>query len=124
MAKILVAEDDKFLSKAYAAKLKKSGFEVALAVDGEEAISKARTDKPDVVLLDLVMPKKDGFDALYDLKQDKITQSIPIIVLSNLGQEEDIKRAKELGAEDYLVKSNIAIQDVVDKIKQVLSKHK
>jgi len=124
MTKVLVAEDDKFLIKAYSAKLIKSGFETILAANGEEAIERTMSEKPDVILLDLVMPKKDGFEVLYELKNNDQTKKIPVIILSNLGQEEDIKRGKELGAKDYLVKSNIAIQDVVDKIKQVLSKSK
>ncbi len=122
MAKILVAEDDKFLSKAYAAKLKKESFEVILALNGEEAVQKAKTEKPDIILLDLVMPKKDGFEALADIKKDKSLKSIPVIILSNLGQEEDIKKGNELGAAGYLVKSNIAIADVVKKIREVLGK--
>lgn len=122
MAKVLVAEDDKFLSKAYAAKLKKTGFEVIVAMNGIEAVQKAKSDKPDIILLDLVMPKKDGFEALSDIKKDPTTKGIPVVILSNLGQEEDVKKGKELGAVDYLVKSNIAIQEVVDKINSVLGK--
>ena len=121
MTKVLVAEDDKFLSKAYAAKLKKEGFDVVLAGNGEEAVEKTKSEKPDVVLLDLIMPKKDGFDSLSDIKKDQTTKNIPVVILSNLGQEEDIERGKKLGAVDYLVKSNISIQDVVNKIKQVLA---
>ncbi len=122
MIKVLVAEDDRFLIKAYAAKLKKEGFDVLLAVNGEEAVEKAKKEKPDVILLDLVMPKKDGFDALADIKSDPSLKNIPVVILSNLGQEEDIKRGKDLGAAGYLVKSNIAIADVVKKIKEVLGK--
>jgi len=121
MAKILVAEDDKFLLAAYAAKLKTSGFDAVLASDGEEAVNKTKTEKPDLILLDLVMPKKDGFDVLYDLKNNPETKNIPVIILSNLGQEEDIAKGKKLGAVDYLVKSNIAIKDVVSKIKEILA---
>jgi len=122
MVKVLVAEDDAFLSKAYAAKLKKEDFEVILASDGEEVFDKVKSEKPDIVLLDIVMPKKNGFDVLYDLKQDQETKKIPVVILSNLGQEEDIRKGKDLGADDYLIKSNIAIQDIISKIKQVLSK--
>lgn len=122
MSKVLVAEDDRFLSKAYGTKLKKEGFEVILAINGEEAFLKAKSEKPDVILLDLVMPKKDGFEALADLKKDSTTKIIPVIVLSNLGQEEDISRGRELGAVDYLVKSNISIREVVEKVKEVLKK--
>jgi len=122
MPKVLVAEDDRFLSKAYGAKLKKEGFDVILAMNGEEAVEEAKNKKPDIILLDLVMPRKDGFEALSDLKKDASTKSIPVIILSNLGQEEDIIKGKELGAVDYLVKSNIAIREVVEKIREVLKK--
>lgn len=122
MIKVLVAEDDVFLSKAYAAKLKKEKFEVVLASDGEEVLNKVKAEKPDIILLDIVMPKKNGFDVLYDLKQDQETSKIPVVILSNLGQAEDISKGKDLGADDYLIKSNIAIKDIVSKIKQVLSK--
>ena len=122
MIKVLVAEDDAFLSKAYAAKLTKEGFEVISALNGEEIMEKVKSEKPDIILLDIVMPKKNGFDVLYDLKQEPSTKNTPVIILSNLGQEEDIKRGKDLGADDYLIKSDIAINDVVDKIKQVLAR--
>ncbi|MFA6215434.1 MAG: response regulator [Patescibacteria group bacterium] len=124
MIKVLVAEDDRFLSKAYEVKLKKEGFEPILVANGEEAIAKAKSEKPDIILLDLVMPKIDGFEALAELKQNSETKSIPVIILSNLGQEDDIKKGKELGAEDYLVKSNIAINSVVAKIREVLDRQK
>ncbi len=121
MTKVLVVEDDKFLLAAYSAKLKNSGFETILAVDGEEAMTKVQAEKPDIILLDLVLPKKDGFDVLFDIKQNPDTKSIPVIILSNLGQEEDVAKGKKLGATHYLVKSNIAIKDVVAKIKEVLA---
>jgi DNA-binding response OmpR family regulator len=124
MIKVLVAEDDAFLSKAYSAKLKKEDFEVITAANGEEVMGKVKSEKPDIILLDIVMPKKNGFDVLYDLKQEPSTKNIPVVILSNLGQEEDIKRGKDLGADDYLIKSDIAINDVVDKIKQVLARTK
>lgn len=120
--KVLVAEDDKFLSKAYAAKLKKSGFDVTLVGNGEEALNHIKKSRPDAILLDLMMPVKDGFDTLFELKSDENLKSIPVIVLSNLGQPEDVDRAKKLGADDYLVKSNISMKDVVDKIKAVVVK--
>ena len=120
--KVLVAEDDKFLIKAYSAKLAKEGFAVILATNGNEATAKTKIEHPDVILLDLVMPEKNGFDALYELKQDETTKDIPVIITSNLSQETDIKRGKDLGAADYLVKSDTPIQEIVGKIKQVLSK--
>lgn len=119
MTKVLVVEDDKFLIKAYAAKLKKEGFDTILASNGEDGLRIAAEEKPDIILLDLVMPKKDGFDVLYDLKQNKKLKNIPVVVLSNLGQPEDIEKAKKMGAKDYLVKSNISMKDIVDKIKEL-----
>lgn len=121
MKKVLVVEDDKFLIKAYSAKLKKEGFDTILASNGEDALRIAGEEKPDIILLDLIIPKKDGFDVLYDLKQNSKLKEIPVIVLSNLGQPEDIERAKKIGANDYLVKSNISMKDMVDKIKEVLA---
>ena len=78
MVKVLVAEDDKFLSKAYAAKFKKTGFNTVLALNGQEAIDKIKSEKPDIILLDLIMPKKDGFDVLYEIKQDDTVKNIPV----------------------------------------------
>ncbi len=122
--KVLVAEDDKFLVKAFAAKLAKDGFDVIVAGNGNEAITEAKKNKPDIILLDLIMPQKNGFDALYELKQNEETKDIPVIITSNLSQEIDIKRGKDLGADDYLVKSDTPIQEIIAKIKQVLAKRK
>jgi len=122
--KVLVAEDDKFLVKAFAVKLAKDGFDVIVAGNGNEAITEAKKNKPDIILLDLIMPQKNGFDALYELKQDEETKDIPVIITSNLSQEIDIKRGKDLGADDYLVKSDTPIQEIIAKIKQVLAKRK
>jgi CheY-like chemotaxis protein len=122
--KILVAEDDKFLIRAYSTKLTKEGFTVIMAANGNEAVEKTKTEKPDIILLDLIMPLKNGFDVLYELKQDEATKNIPVIITSNLSQETDIKRGKDLGADDYLVKSDTPIQAIVEKVKQVLAKTK
>lgn len=121
MKKVLIVEDDKFLIRAYSVKLKKEGFITILATNGEDALRIAAAEKPDVILLDLIIPKKDGFDVLFDLKQDKKLNAIPVIVLSNLGQAEDIERAKKLGSADYLIKANTSIKEVVDKIKTIVS---
>jgi len=123
-AKILVAEDDLFLVKAYQAKLTKEGWEVAIAINGEEAMHKVRSEKPDLILLDLVMPKKDGFEVLEELKDDKDLSKIPVIILSNLGQESDVERGKALGAVDYIIKTDLSIQNLVKKIKEILAKYK
>ncbi len=118
MAKILIAEDDKFLANAYRVKLTKAGFEVKIAANGEEAVEALKEFEPDIMLLDLVMPKKDGFSVLEDLRNDEKWKNLPIIVASNLGQQEDVDKAKKLGANDYVVKSNESLQNILDKIAQ------
>src|SRR3990167_3635027 len=109
MSKILLVEDDRFLIKAVYTKLTQKGFEVVLANDGDEAISKAKTEKPEIVLLDMVLPKKSGFEVLRELKGNPETASIPVFILSNLAQDQDIQEGKALGAEDYIVKSNTSL---------------
>ena len=118
--KILVIEDDKFLRRVYESKLPKEGYLVVSAVDGQEGIDKMKAEVPDLVLLDLIMPKKTGFDVLLEVRQIKNLAKIPILVLSNLGQEEDIERSKKLGATDFLIKSNMSIKEILEKIKQNL----
>ena len=121
--KIFVAEDDHFLRKVYQTKLTQEGFMVEVAVDGEAALKKIRQEKPDLLLLDLVMPKLNGFDVLEEMGKDPELRKIPVIVLSNLGQSEDIQRTRDLGAKDYLVKANFSINEVVDKIRGFLEKY-
>jgi CheY-like chemotaxis protein len=118
--RILLAEDDRFLRKAAEATLRRRGFTVLAAVDGEEALRLARTEAPDLVLLDLIMPKLQGFEVLRALKQDPATAAIPVIVLSNLGQESDVQQAIEAGAVAYLIKANIPLQDLVTKVEDAL----
>ncbi len=120
--KILVVEDETFLVKIYAVKLKKEGFDVMIANDGEAAVRSAEEFKPDLILLDLILPKMNGFEALEKIRAGTVNRKTPVIVLSNLGQEEDIKRAAALGADDYLVKANFSIQDIVAKIRETLDK--
>ena len=124
MSKILLVEDDRFLIKAVYTKLTQKGFEVILANDGDEAISKAKTEKPELVLLDMVLPKKSGFEVLRALKGDPKTVSIPVFILSNLAQDQDIQEGKALGAEDYIVKSNTSLSAIVDKVVNFLAAKK
>ena len=124
MSKILLVEDDRFLIKAVYTKLTQKGFEVVLANDGDEAISKAKTEKPELVLLDMVLPKKSGFEVLRALKGDPETASIPVFILSNLAQDQDIQEGKALGAEDYIVKSNTSLSAIVDKAANFLATKK
>jgi len=120
--KVLIAEDDIFLVNTYRMLLENEGFEVCFAVDGEETLSRVKKEKPDVVLLDIIMPKMDGFDVLKRIKEDKGLKDIHVIVLSSLGQESDVKKMMDLGASDYLVKADVPMDDVVKKIKQYAKK--
>ena len=120
--KILLAEDDKFLSRAYKEALEQAEFEVLTAFNGEEALIKMRAEKPDLVLLDLIMPVKNGFEVLGETAIDPVLRDIPIIILSNLSQETDVERGKALGAVDYLVKADFSLQAVVAKIKEHLAR--
>lgn len=115
-------EDDRFLRKVYKDKLKREGFEFSEATTGEEGLNKAIFEKPDLILLDLILPRKSGFDLLIELKKNPETEKIPVIVLSNLGQESDIKKGLSLGASDYLVKTEISLSEVVEKIKEQIYK--
>lgn len=118
---VLVIEDDPFYSNIYRMKLEKENIRAEVAVSGDAGIAIARKEKPALILTDLIMPGKDGFEILRELKADPNLKDVPVIVLSNLSQEEDMRRAKELGAAEYLVKANISIQDVVEKVKSNLS---
>jgi len=117
--KVLVAEDDTFLLKVYETKLTKAGYTVITALDGDETLAKIKETSPDLILLDLIMPKKSGFEVLETMKAEGTIQNIPIIVLSNLGQESDTKKALELGATDYFVKSNSSIEDIITSVDRV-----
>jgi DNA-binding response OmpR family regulator len=120
MTKILIAEDDQFLANAYRVKFEKEGFEVLIAGDGEEAIQNLETFKPDLIILDLVMPKKDGFVTLAEIKSNPSFAQIPVIVTSNLSQTADFDKVKSLGAVEYLVKSETPIGDIVNKIRSYI----
>ncbi len=114
---VLIAEDDKYISIAYKDGLSRAGFDVIIAMDGVEAITKINSDKPDLILLDLIMPIKNGFEVLDEIKKDPKINKIPVIVLSNLGQDTDISKGKELGAVDYLIKSDFSMKEVIEKLK-------
>jgi len=125
MKKILMIEDDRFLRKIYRDKLTRAGFDFIEATNGEEGLNKVISESPDLVLLDLILPRKNGFDVLIEMKRNKNTKNIPVIILSNLGQESDIKRGLGLGAQNYLVKTDISLSEVVEKIKeQIIKKEK
>ena len=119
--RILLAEDDRILRKAGEVSLRKKGYEVIAAVDGEDALAKTREQKPDLILLDVIMPKMHGFDVLSALKSDPSVRNIPVIMLTNLEQPADVKRAADAGAHSYLVKSNMNLDELAARIAAALS---
>ena len=123
MAKILVAEDDKLVSNSLCDALKTAGFDITAAYDGEEAVAKVKAIKPDLVLLDVMMPKLDGMSVLWEIKSNNETSKIPVVVLTNLSDTETISKIVEAGAVDYLLKSDQSIDEIVQKAKDVLSRN-
>lgn len=115
--KILIIEDEEMLSTMYKVKFENEGYEVHTANNGADGIEAAPKILPDLILLDIIMPKIDGFAVLKKLKEDPKTKNVPVILLTNLGQDEDITRGKELGSAGYLIKANNTPSEVVDKIK-------
>lgn len=118
--KILVIEDEATLQRALLEFLEAEGFETISASDGEAGIEMTKAKKPDLIILDIILPKKDGYKVLAEIKKDPETQKIPVILLTNLESPEDIQRAFDLGATTYLVKSNYKLEDVVNRIKEML----
>ena len=121
---ILLVEDDTFLVEMYTTKFELEGFEVHTAEDGKKGLDMAKKVKPDIILLDILMPKMDGFAVLDELKKDKDLADIPVILLTNLGQKEDVKKGFEKGAVGYLIKAHFMPSEVVDKIKKILKESK
>ena len=119
--RILLAEDDRFLRKAGEMALKRAGYTVLTAVNGEEALRTAQSELPDLILLDLIMPKLNGFDVLQALKKEAPTAHIPVIILSNLGQDRDVQQAMEAGAAAYLIKTNLSLQALVQRVEEALT---
>lgn len=120
MQKILIVEDEKALVEVLRDEFALHQFEVVVAMNGEDALRVLRTAKPDLMLLDLLLPKKNGFEVLEEMKADAELRDIPVIVLSNLGQDEDIKKAISLGAVDYFVKTQHPIKEIIQKVQQYL----
>jgi len=116
---ILLADDDTFFQKFYQSQLTAKGYEVEVAVDGADALTKMQGKKPDLLILDLIMPQKDGFDVLTDMSQDTSLKNIPVLIFSTLGQEQDVKHAMELGAKGYVNKSFFDFDSLVAKIQEV-----
>lgn len=120
---ILIVEDEPMLADMYATKFSMEGFAVEKGGDGVEALAKARAVKPDIILLDIIMPKLDGFSVLKELKADAKLKSVPVILLTNLGQDDDVRKGKQLGADDYFVKANHSPQEIVEKVRALLAKY-
>lgn len=118
--KVLIIEDEKPLSKALALKFEHSGFAVVVAYNGEEALAILGEDQFDAIILDLIMPKMDGFKVMEEIKKKKI--KTPVFILTNLSQEEDREKTTKLGAQEFFIKSNVPIADIVEKVKAFLAK--
>ena len=119
-AHILIVEDDTFLSNIYKTKFEFEGFKVSTSENGEVGLADVKKKKPDLILLDILMPKMDGFTVLQELQKDKSMSKIPVILLTNLGQKDDIQKGLELGAKDYIIKAHFKPSEVVEKVRKVL----
>ncbi|MBI4138177.1 MAG: response regulator [Candidatus Wildermuthbacteria bacterium] len=124
MAKILIIEDDKFLRELISQKVAREGYEVLDAVDGESGLKMAQAESPDLILLDLILPGMDGFEVLSRIKGDEKTGKVPVVIISNLGQKDDVDKGMAMGAADYLIKAHFTPGEIVEKIASVLSSGK
>jgi len=120
LKKVLIVEDDKFLRQLIVQKLVKEQYEVIEAADGEQGLKKVQQENPDLVLLDLILPGIDGFEVLSRIKKNQELAKVPVIILSNLGQQEDVQRGLNLGAVDYLIKAHFTPGEIVEKIRKAL----
>lgn len=118
--RILLVEDDRFLRRACEASLRQRGHTLTTAADGEEGLRVARAERPDLVLLDMLMPKLSGLDVLRALRGDEATQSLPVVILSNSSREQDVQEATSLGISGYFVKANLSLQELGDNIDRIL----
>ncbi len=117
---VLLVEDDTFLANIYKTKFEMEKFKVTVATDGAQGLKEIRKKKPDVVLLDILLPKMDGFAVLEEIKKDKDIKDVPVILLTNLGQKDDVEKGLEMGAADYLIKAHFKPSETVGKVKKVL----
>ncbi|MBU1164744.1 response regulator [Patescibacteria group bacterium] len=120
--KILVIEDDKSLVNILKQAFDSKEFEIILAVDAKVGLEKVKSAKPDLVILDILLPGESGFEVLDNIKKDEETKDTPVMILSNLGQDREIKTGLSMGAEDYMVKADFTIDEVVEKVKKLLKK--
>jgi DNA-binding response OmpR family regulator len=118
MQTILIVEDEPTLQKALRIALEREGYEVKSALEGDAGLKLAKESKPNLILLDLILPKIDGFEILAELKKDESTKEIPVIILTNLESSQDIEKALVLGAKTYLVKANYDLKDIIKKVKE------
>lgn len=116
--KILIVEDEEIMYSLLQKKLSQEGYEVSVAKDGEEGLTKMKEEKPDLILLDIIMPRKSGFEVMEEMKKDRDLRDIPVIVISNSGQPVELDKAKELGAKDWLIKTEFDPQEVIQKVKK------
>ena len=119
--KVVLIEDDKDLSEMFVEALKKEDLEIKVAFDGEEGLELIKSETPDIVLLDVVMPKKSGFEVLEEMKKTPGLENMPVIILTVLNKDDDIKNGLQLGAEDYIVKSQHTIANIVNKVQKVIN---
>ena len=119
---VLIVEDDVFLANIYKTKFDMQGFKVSTSENGEAGLNDVKKKKPDIVLLDILLPKMDGFVVLEKLKADPEVKSIPVILLTNLGQKDDVQKGLEMGAADYLIKAHFKPSEVVEKVRKILNK--
>jgi len=119
---VLIIEDEKMLSEMYKTKFEMEGFAVKQSFDGKDGLEKAKSGKPDIVLLDIILPKLDGFLVLKELKEDPAMKKTPVLLLTNLGQDDDIKKGKSLGADGYFVKANHSPAEIVEQVRRQLKK--
>ncbi|MFA6304292.1 MAG: response regulator [Patescibacteria group bacterium] len=117
---VLLIEDEEMLASMYETKFKNEGYNIRKALDGETGLKLAQEEKPDIILLDIIMPKLDGFSVLKKIREIEKFSKVPVILLTNLGQDEDVKKGTALGANGYLVKANMTPTEVVDKVKEYL----
>jgi DNA-binding response OmpR family regulator len=121
--KILLVEDDPIIVRTYQRKLTVEGFDVSLSYNGEEGLAAIKVSRPDIILMDIMMPKMNGIDTLKKLKADDELRDIPVVILTNLGdRQEDVDKCKAIGAEDYWVKANTSLREIVEKVKIILAR--
>ena len=120
--KILIIEDEEIISNLLARKLSQVGYEVRVAFNGKEGMEMLCQEKPDLILIDIVMPQKDGFETIAEIKSDQTLKDIPIIIVSNSGQPVELDKARELGVNDWLIKTDFDPQEVIQKVNKALAK--